>query len=78
MERKILKASDGMILTNGEIYGSEIYLAEGMDASSFREITTEEYENIMKTEELPMEMRPNPDDATIEDYQEALKKLGVE
>ena len=67
-----------MILTNGEIYGSEIYLAEGMDASSFREITTEEYENIMKTEELPMEMRPNPDDATIEDYQEALKKLGVE
>lgn len=78
MNRKILKASDGMILTNGEVYGSEIYLAEGMDEASFYEITSEEYENIMKTEELPMEIRPNPDDATIEDYQEALKKLGVE
>lgn len=78
MDRKILKASEGMILTNGEVYGSEIYLAEGMDEASFYEITSEEYENIMKTEELPMEIRPNPDDATIEDYQEALKKLGVE
>ena len=78
MDRKILKASEGMILTNGEVYGYEIFLAEGMDEASFYEITSKEYENIMKTEELPMEMRPNPDDATIEDYQEALKKLGVE
>lgn len=78
MAREIIKATGGNVLTNGEIYGSEIYLAEGMDEASFYEITSEEYENIMKTEELPMEMRPNPDDASIEDYQEALKKLGVE
>ena len=64
MERKILKASDGMILTNGEIYGSEIYLAEGVDASTFYEI--------------PESEMPSDEEASIEDYQEALGKLGVE
>ena len=51
-DRKVLKASEGMILTNGEIYGSEIYLAEGMDEASFYEITSEEYENIMIMDDL--------------------------
>ena len=41
-------ASDGMILTNGEVYGSEIFLAEGLSADDFREITKEEYENIFE------------------------------
>ena len=50
MSRKILKASDGMILTNGEIYGSEIYLAEGMDEASFYEITSKEYEKLTMAE----------------------------
>ncbi len=44
MKRKILKASDGMILTNGEIYGKTIYLADGVDEKSFYEISQEEYE----------------------------------
>ena len=51
MSRKILKASEGKILTNGEIYGSEIYLAEGMDESSFYEITLKEYEELTKPKE---------------------------
>ena len=51
MSRKILKASEGMVLTNGEVYGTEIYLAEGMDASSFYEITLKEYEELTKPKE---------------------------
>lgn len=50
MERRILNSNDGMILTNGEIYGTQIYLADGVDASTFHEITREEYEKIMAIE----------------------------
>lgn len=63
MDRKILKASKGMILTNGEIYGSEIYLADGVDENAFYEIPEGEIES---------------EEATSEDYIEALSKLGVE
>lgn len=48
--RRILTANDGMIITNGEIYGEKIYLAEGVDASAFYEITREEYEAIMESQ----------------------------
>lgn len=64
--REPIKASEGHILTNGEIYGRTIYLAEGMDASAFYEITEEEYETIS-----------NGETATEEDYQKALTDLGV-
>ena len=50
MDRKILKATKGMILTNGNIYGSEIYLAKGSDGLEFREITMEEYKKITEEE----------------------------
>lgn len=46
MERIVLKAKEGMALTNGTIYGKIIYLATGVDADSFYEITEEEYNNI--------------------------------
>lgn len=49
--RRTLNANDGMILTNGEVYGSVIYLAEGVDASAFYEITREEYEARLAAEE---------------------------
>ena len=48
--RRVLTANDGMILTNGEVYGTKIYLAEGVDASAFYEITREEYEARMASE----------------------------
>ena len=42
-KRIMLTAAEGKILTNGEIYGSTIYLATGADESAFYEITEEEY-----------------------------------
>ena len=64
--RKIIKASEGHILTDGNIFGSTIYLAEGETGENFYEITLEEYNEIQEAEE-----------ATAEDYQAALSKLGV-
>lgn len=48
MERIILKARDGFIYTNGETYGSIVYLAIGESADGWREITREEYQEIQK------------------------------
>ena len=64
--REVIKANEGFILTNGEIYGTEIWLAEGVDAASFYEIPLAEYEAMMNGEE-----------ATEEDYQNALREVGV-
>ena len=50
MERKVLIASEGMLLTDGEIYGSKIFLAEGRSAEEFHEISREEYEKIKEQE----------------------------
>lgn len=38
-----LSAEPGKILTNGENYGTEIYLNEGEPAENWHEITQEEY-----------------------------------
>ena len=50
---KVIHADDGKILTNGEIYGRTIFLAEGVDEKDFCEITEEEYEEILRKEEPP-------------------------
>lgn len=65
-DRIILKVSDAKVFTDGNIYGKQIYLEEGMSAERFYEITDEEYEQII-----------NDDDATEEDYLQALERLGV-
>lgn len=51
MVRTVLTASEGYVLTDGEIYGTKIFLAEGRSAKEFREIPVEEYEKIMEQEE---------------------------
>lgn len=49
--RMILYADENMILTDGEVYGKTVYLAEGRELSEFHEITDAEYEQILKDEE---------------------------
>ena len=55
MERKILKACEGMILTDGVTYGTEIYLGDNADETVFKEIPYAEYEKLTKEEEMPYE-----------------------
>lgn len=65
--RKIITATEGHVLTNGEIYGTEIYLEEGVDGADFYEITLDEYKAIA-----------NSEDATEADYRAALGEMGVQ
>lgn len=51
MSRVILEAAENMVLTNGEIYGVKIYLAEGENGKDFYEITKEEYNKIIEKEQ---------------------------
>ena len=73
--REPIIASEGHVLTNGSIFGKIIYLAEGLDASTFYEITDAKYESIMNAEFYDDESLF--DNVTEEDYQEALGELGV-
>lgn len=50
-ERRVLYAEQGRVLTDGQTYGKVIFLANGVQAESFHEITDEEYENIMKLQD---------------------------
>ena len=46
-----LTASEGMMLTNGESYGKEIYLGVNDSAENWGEITDAEYEKIIAEQE---------------------------
>ena len=46
-----LIASEGMILTNGETYGTEVYLGSGDSPDNWRETTEAEYNEIQKESE---------------------------
>lgn len=49
--REAITASEGHVLTDGHIYGRTIYLADGMDATAFHEITVEEYDATINSAE---------------------------
>ena len=46
-----LKASNGMTLTNGEVYGKIIYLGVNDHVDNWQEITDAEAEELQKVEE---------------------------
>lgn len=46
-----LTASEGHVLTNGEVYGKEIYLGVNDSANNWHEITDAEYEVILAEQE---------------------------
>ena len=50
-KRIVITADEGMVLTNGEIYGKSIYLADGVSEDDFYEISDEEYEAIIADKE---------------------------
>ena len=52
MERIVLRASDGMILTDGSIFGRKIYLEVGRNPEDFYEITEEEYEKMIEEDSI--------------------------
>ena len=53
--REVLRADKGYVYTNGEIYGTIIYLAKSVSKDAFYQITKEEYEKIM-AEQMEEEM----------------------
>ena len=51
IELRKLTADEGMVLTNGEAYGTEIYLGVGDSSDNWHEITAEEYAVLSEPEE---------------------------
>ena len=47
----VIKADEGKILTDGEVFGRVIYLGANRTAGEFHEITESEYEEVQKQNE---------------------------
>ena len=52
IKQTILKADEGMYLTNGETYGKTVILPETANTNDWYEITDIEYNKILEIEEL--------------------------
>ena len=78
MDRIELFANEGMILTNGTIYGRQIILADGMDSTIFYEITEEEYNALIEENNEMVEVDNGFNQVSEDDYQNALRDMGVE
>lgn len=67
----VLRADEGMMLTDNSTFGTTVYLGKEDDGSTWYEITAEEAEMRMNGE-------ITEDEATVADYQDALRRMGVE
>lgn len=54
-----IKASEGMILTNGDVYGREIFLGKGDSPDNWYEITEAEYKKIQAERNVADELLPD-------------------
>ena len=66
----VLLADEGMVLTNDSSFGTTVRLGKGDDGASWYEISTEEAEMRMNGE-------ITEDEATVADYQAALREMGA-
>lgn len=66
----VLRADEGMMLTDNSSFGTTVRLGKGDDGAKWYEITAEEAEKRMNEE-------TTEDEATEADYQAALREMGV-
>lgn len=66
----VLRADEGMVLTDGSSFGTTVHLGKSADGSTWYEITEAEAEERMNED-------PAEDDATEADYRAALREMGV-
>ena len=66
IELRKLTASDGMVLTNGEAFGKEIYLGVNDSEVNWREITDAEYEEILIKEQETLNIYLPEEESIIE------------
>ena len=64
-ERIVLTADEGMVLTDGKTFGKVVWLAVGVDPSTFYQITEAEFNAVFENQASPA------------DYEAALARLGV-
>ena len=50
-KQTVLKAEEGMRLTNGETFGKVVYIGKNDNENNWREITLEEAEELQKLKE---------------------------
>lgn len=65
----VLTADSGMKLTNGDSFGSVVYLGVHDNEDNWHEITETEVEKLIAVED---------EEATETDYQNALSEIGVD
>ena len=52
-QRIVLTADEGRVITNGEIYGKTLFLAETDSPDNYHEITQAEYDEIAAEQDAP-------------------------
>jgi hypothetical protein len=71
IDETTIQADEGMMLTNGDTFGSIVYLGKNDGIDNWHEITEAEAERLQNAE------TPTEEEATEADYISAFEDLGV-
>lgn len=71
IDENTIKANEGMVLTDGNAFGTTVYLGKYDSVDNWHEITEAEAERLQNIE------TPTEEEATEADYISALEDLGV-